>query len=81
MAVLKNQTKAQLMVTQHGDMFFEDRPDLSDGSLESQFEEAPAQCPHCGKELGEGNFMAENLLRCPNDDCGRCIYLEELALT
>jgi membrane associated rhomboid family serine protease len=80
MAVLRNQTKAQLMITKHGDMYLDDRPDLVDGPLEPQYEEAPAECPHCGAELAEANYMAENLLRCPNSNCGRCIYLEELAV-
>jgi hypothetical protein len=81
MVLLKNHTRAQLVVTRHGDMYFESRAsaELPDDGTTDLIEDSPANCPYCGAELGQADRLASNLMRCPDPDCQRCIYLEEAA--
>ena len=83
MAVARNFTKAQLVETRHGEMRIEDRAVLEAAAaaeaLEPEREEAPTKCPYCGAKLGEDHYLSDNLLRCPNPGCERCIYLEEMS--
>ena len=75
MKVLGSKTKQRLVQTRHGDLAFESNGPPEE-EPEEQYEETPQVCSHCGTELSEENRMAENLLRCPNPDCERLIYLE-----
>lgn len=55
-----------------------DAADAADAATDSEPEEyvaAPDKCPHCGTPLSDENAWAPNLLRCPNPECQRMIYL------
>ena len=81
MVFLKKHAKT-LVVTRHGDLEFESSQDACEIPQEEpvpEIEATPTACPHCGTPLGEEHQLAANLLRCPNPDCERCIYLEEMA--
>ncbi|HUT93515.1 MAG TPA: rhomboid family intramembrane serine protease [Thermoguttaceae bacterium] len=81
MVFLKKHAKT-LVVTRHGDLEFVSSQDASEIPEEEpvpELEATPTACPHCGTSLGEEHQLAANLLRCPNPDCERCIYLEETA--
>ncbi len=80
MAVLKSRARAQLVITRHGELHLEEvaDPAAADEEPVAQLPAAPIECPYCGMELGEGQRLAANLLRCPNLDCDRCIFLEEM---
>jgi hypothetical protein len=80
MVCLKGRTKARLVKTRQGDLEFEPSADepavdaLADYAPEP---EVPTYCPYCDSLLDRDHRLAPNLLRCPNPDCGRCVYLEE----
>jgi membrane associated rhomboid family serine protease len=47
---------------------------------EPEAQTPPGICPYCKHSLEEASRLADNLLRCGNPDCARCIYLEEAAV-
>jgi membrane associated rhomboid family serine protease len=81
MLCLKDRTKARLVATEQGDLEFEpsaEEPTLADEPEYAPPPEAvPTICPYCDTPLDDANRLAPNLLRCPNPDCARCVYLEE----
>jgi membrane associated rhomboid family serine protease len=83
MVCLKKYAKT-LVETRHGDLEFADSETPCETAHAVDAPEpqpAPSICPYCGTGLGEQHQLAANLLRCPNPDCERCIYLEETAAT
>jgi membrane associated rhomboid family serine protease len=82
MLLLKNRTKARLVVGRHGDLSLEETPDpraIEARQAAMTASSRPTSCPYCHTPLGSRDQLASNLLRCPNPTCGRCIYLEEPA--
>jgi membrane associated rhomboid family serine protease len=79
MLVLKNRTKAQLVVDRYGALKLEETLDPSAVEARQAEPAAPARpetCPYCHAPLDDADHLAPTLLRCPNPDCRRCIYLE-----
>ena len=85
MVFLKNRTKARLVVTEQGDLEFEPSADeravATPQGYAAEPEAVPTACPYCDTPLDDENRLAPNLLRCPNPDCARCVYLEEPVAT
>jgi membrane associated rhomboid family serine protease len=70
-------------VTQTKEGVIEVRRDAKSSPEEvvTEVQAAPTVCPHCGAELDDSDRLADNLMRCPNPECERCIYLEDVAVT
>jgi membrane associated rhomboid family serine protease len=81
MVCLKNRTKARLVKTHQGDLEFEpsaDEPAVAGAADYAPDPDAvPTCCPYCDTPLDDEHRLAPNLLRCPNPECARCVYLEE----
>jgi membrane associated rhomboid family serine protease len=43
------------------------------------FDPASNVCPYCHQELGNGQMLAANMIRCGNPNCQRLVYLQEAA--
>jgi len=80
MLVIGRRATARLVVNRSGELEFEPEPKQQAPAPRDgypRFDETPAECPYCHTPLAEENRLAENLMRCPNPTCARCIYLEE----
>ena len=82
MTVIGGYTKGRLVESAYGHLHFEDAAEQEAAAAapvadhEEEFCEAPDECPHCGTLLSDESAWAANLLRCPNPECQRLIYLE-----
>ena len=82
MSCIGSYTKGRLVESVHGHLHFEDAEEQDaaaqalEDDQEEEISEAPDECPHCGTPLSEESAWAANLLRCPNPECQRMIYLE-----
>ena len=49
----------------------------SEYAYEQEGEQIAPTCPQCGASLDGGHKLGDNLMRCPNPDCARLVFLEE----
>lgn len=82
MLIIGSQTKRRL-VERHGVLRLEDAEESSLPETDSEYayeqegEQIAPACPQCGASLDEGHKLGDNLMRCPNPDCARLVFLEE----
>lgn len=83
MAIFKGDAKT-VLVESRGELQLKHRDEIGEAEEvqacpgEQQMA-VPATCPHCDAKLSEADRMTNQLARCPNDRCGRMVYLEETA--
>ena len=80
MVFLKGRTLQHVTCTKDGAIQVRREAKEKIEELVTEIEAAPTVCPYCGTELDDHHRLADNLMRCPNPACERCIYLEQVAV-
>ena len=70
MLVFAREVKGNMVLGKHGAVQF-----AAAAPVAAAVEEVESVCTYCGQELTEENHMSASLFRCPNERCGRLVYL------
>jgi hypothetical protein len=75
----RNELKKTLAVTEEGQVLFQEEGHKKPRGMREQVvpedPKLPFSCHYCGRRVSKDNLIAPTLLRCPNPECNRLIYI------